>query len=226
MSEFTKVALSVEGMTCASCVGRVEKALRAEPGVLEASVNLANETARVSYSAPADLKGLVEKLSDAGYPASTPVVTLNVEGMTCASCVGRVERKLKASDGVIDAQVNLATETATVRYVAGAVSPADLAMISTELGYPAKVNAGEDLDKQARKAEEIKRLGQLTLLAAVLAPAGVCDRNGGALVPACAHVDRTDHWSAIQQAHSVYFNHWRLVRARAAFLHQRLPSAF
>jgi len=103
--------------------------------------------------------------------------------MTCASCVGRVERKLKASDGVIDAQVNLATETATVRYVAGAVSPADLAMISTELGYPAKVNAGEDLDKQARKAEEIKRLGQLTLLAAVLALPVFAIEMGGHLFP-------------------------------------------
>ncbi len=103
MSEENTVVLSVEGMTCASCVGRVEKTLVAVPGVSEVAVNLANETARVSFAAPAELGGLIDTLREAGYPAITGEVTLDVESMTCASCVGRVERKLKASHGVIDA---------------------------------------------------------------------------------------------------------------------------
>lgn len=169
MSEENTVVLSVEGMTCASCVGRVEKTLVAVPGVSEVAVNLANETARVSFTAPADLASLIDTLRKAGYPAATGEVTLDVESMTCASCVGRVERKLKASHGVIDAQVNLATETAIVHYAIGAVSPTDLARISTDLGYPAKVKADADPDKQDRKAAEITRLARLTLVAALLA---------------------------------------------------------
>jgi len=169
MSDENTVILSIEGMTCASCVGRVEKALVAVPGVFEAAVNLANESARVSFAAPAELGGLIDALRDAGYPATTGEVTLNVESMTCASCVGRVERKLKASRGVIDAQVNLATETATVHYAIGAVTPTELARISTDLGYPAKVKDGKDHDKQDRKVAEITRLGRLTLVAAILA---------------------------------------------------------
>lgn len=168
MSDKDTVILSVEGMTCASCVRRVEGALATVPGILDAAVNLANETARISFATPADLTGLIDTLNEAGYPATTGEVTLEVESMTCASCVGRVERKLKASNGVIDAQVNLATETATVRYAIGAVTPADLAWISTDLGYPAKVKAGENLDKQDRKVAEITRLGRLTLIAAIL----------------------------------------------------------
>lgn len=184
MTEKNNVTLSVEGMTCASCVGRVEKTLTAVPGVSTAEVNLANETARVSFAAPANLPGLMDTLSEAGYPASTNEVTLEVENMTCASCVGRVERKLMASTGVIDAQVNLATETATVRYAIGATTPADLARISTELGYPAKVKAGEDRDKQDRKAAEIAHLGRLTLIAAVLALPVFLIEMGGHVVPA------------------------------------------
>ncbi len=159
MSGIQVLTFSVEGMTCASCVGRVEKTLSGIAGVNEAAVNLANETAQVQYSEPASLTDMIEALGEAGYPASTNEITFDVEGMTCASCVGRVERKLKASEGVIDAQVNLATEAATVRYVNGAITPAELARISTELGYPAKVKDGEDLSKQDRKAADIRKTG-------------------------------------------------------------------
>lgn len=184
MSEKRTLTLSVEGMTCASCVGRVERTLAGVPGVSDAAVNLANETARVSFTDPATLAGLIDTLGEAGYPATTSEITLDVEGMTCASCVGRVERKLKASDGVIDAQVNLAAETATIRYAIGATTPADLARISTELGYPAKLKAGEDLGKQDRKAAEIARLGQLTLIAAILALPVFLIEMGGHVFPA------------------------------------------
>ncbi|CRK74758.1 Copper-transporting P-type ATPase [Nereida ignava] len=183
MSGIQVLTFSVEGMTCASCVGRVEKTLSSIAGVSEAAINLANETAQVQYSEPASLTDMIEALGEAGYPASTNEITLDVEGMTCASCVGRVERKLKASEGVIDAQVNLATEAATVRYVNGAITPAELARISTELGYPAKVKDGEDLSKQDRKAADIKKLGRLTLFAALLAFPVFVIEMGGHLVP-------------------------------------------
>ena len=123
----------------------------------------------MAFDAPASIDDLASVLSEAGYPAVESDVTLAIEGMTCASCVGRVERALKAGPGVLNAAVNLATETAQVHYLAGATAPADLAVIATNAGYPAKVKSGADEDKSARKAAEISRLAQLTLVAAILA---------------------------------------------------------
>ena len=183
MTDQNTITLSVEGMTCASCVGRVERALKAAPGVSDAAVNLAGETARVSYAAPATLESLTRTLDQAGYPAATAEVTLEVDAMTCASCVGRVERTLKAAPGVLDAAVNLAAETATVRYALGATAPGDLARVVTDKGYPARVKAGADTAKADRKAAEITRLGWLTLVAAALTLPVFVIEMGSHLIP-------------------------------------------
>jgi len=171
MNAHVTTSFQIEGMSCASCVGRVEKALSAIPGIADASVNLATETAQVSFEHTVDAQIVVETLEDAGYPAVTEEVTLEIEGMTCASCVGRVEKALVASPGVLQASVNLATETALIRYVAGAVKPVEIAAVVSDAGYAAKVKlaAGGGDDRQDRKAAEITHLGRITLLAAVLA---------------------------------------------------------
>ncbi|QGZ39065.1 Cu+-exporting ATPase [Pseudoduganella flava] len=110
----------VKGMSCASCVGRVEKALAAVPGVRRASVNLATETARVESDDTLPFDALRAAVEKAGYeaeapaPATTHTLDLRVGGMSCASCVGRVEKALAAVPGVQSASVNLATETARV----------------------------------------------------------------------------------------------------------------
>ena len=106
----------VAGMTCASCVGRVEKAILAVPGVDSASVNLATERADVTFRDRADPLAVAQAIRNSGYAAGEETVELGVEGMTCASCVGRVEKALKATPGVLEASVNLATERATVRF--------------------------------------------------------------------------------------------------------------
>jgi Cu+-exporting ATPase len=131
------ITFGVEGMTCASCVARVERALRAVPGADDAAVNLVAKTARVAYSAPADPAALVAALAKAGYPATEDTARLDVDGMTCASCVGRVERALRAKPGVLKAEVNLATHSAHVRYTTGATSPSELAGAVTAAGYSA-----------------------------------------------------------------------------------------
>ncbi len=174
-------SFQIEGMSCASCVGRVEKALAAVPGVTDASVNLATETARVSFDDSVNTQTLTATLSDAGYPAATDKVTLEIEGMTCASCVGRVEKALSAGEGVLQASVNLATETATVVFATGATTAADIAAIATRAGYPAKpkTTGAAQTDKEDRKAAEISHLGRITLLAAVLAlPVFVMEMGG------------------------------------------------
>lgn len=90
------VSLPVFGMTCASCVGRVEKALSRVEGVGKATVNLATERADVTLVQPVDQANLVRAIEDAGYEVPSRSITLAIDGMTCASCVARVEKALLA----------------------------------------------------------------------------------------------------------------------------------
>ena len=151
MSTQNTLSFQIEGMSCASCVGRVEKALAAIPGVTSASVNLANETAQLGYDHSFNTADLTKTLADVGYPAVTESVTLEVSGMSCASCVGRIEKALKDT-GILDVSVNLATESAQVRYLAGAISTAEIATLASNAGYPAKVKSGDSTEKTDRKA--------------------------------------------------------------------------
>ncbi|PKP70544.1 MAG: copper-translocating P-type ATPase [Alphaproteobacteria bacterium HGW-Alphaproteobacteria-4] len=189
MAALQHLSLSVEGMSCASCVGRVERALRAVPGVTSAAVNLASETAQVDYGAPADTQGIAAALAQAGYPALSAELTLEVQNMSCASCVGRVERVLAAVPGVLEARVNLANETAQVRYLKGQVTPAVLVQASAAAGYPAtlKGHALTAADTTARKDAEALHLGQLALFAALLALPVFVLEMGSHLVPAFHH---------------------------------------
>ena len=110
--------LPIAGMTCASCVMRVEKALRALPGVERASANLATEQAAVAVEPGVSAQTLVAAVRKAGYEVGTRQVALGVAGMTCGSCVSRVEKALLKVPGVASASVNLATEKATVDMLA------------------------------------------------------------------------------------------------------------
>lgn len=168
MTVNASVRFQVEGMSCASCVGRVERVLNAVPGVTSASVNLASESAQVEFEAPTSPASLVDALGEAGYPAVTDEITLDVENMSCASCVGRVERALTAGNGVLSASVNLASETATVRFAVGGTTPAAIADLATSAGYAARVRSSGEVTREDRKADEIRQLARRTLLAAVL----------------------------------------------------------
>jgi len=132
-----RLTLPVQGMTCASCVARVEKALKRAEGVLDASVNLATETATVDLAPGAAPRPAVDAIERAGYAVPERAIVLPIEGMTCASCVGRVEKALAAVPGVRSASVNLATERADVSGVG--LDPAALAAAVERAGYAARV---------------------------------------------------------------------------------------
>jgi Cu+-exporting ATPase len=136
MTTLTELNLPIEGMTCASCVARVERALRAVPGVAAASVNLATERAQLQLHEGAGVPALTAAIERAGYAVSATQTELAIDGMTCASCVARVERALRAAPGVLEASVNLATERASVRH-AGADAAA-LAAAVRRAGYTAR----------------------------------------------------------------------------------------
>jgi Cu+-exporting ATPase len=143
------IELPVLGMTCASCVSRVEKALARVPGVQEASVNLATEIATVKAGAGVDVPQLRAAVEKAGYEVPEESTTLSVSGMTCASCVSRVEKALKKTPGVVSAEVNLATEKAEVRFLGRPDEMAPRLIAAVEkAGYSASLPADE-------KAQEV-----------------------------------------------------------------------
>ena len=166
------LTLGVGGMSCASCVGSVEDALRAAPGVQDVQVNLATEKATVRYrpeeTSPAALAEVIEA---SGYDAATQQVTLGVEGMSCASCVGSVEDALRAVPGVLDVSVNLATEKARVRHLADATGRRDLAAAVEKAGYEvgASEESGEEESSGPSERQRMRRrlLGALALAAPI-----------------------------------------------------------
>lgn len=165
-----QIKLSVHGMTCASCVGRVDKALAAIDGAEGVAVNLATETASLRVPESVSPSEVAAVLDAAGYPARTVSVVLSVEGMSCASCVGRVDKALEAVEGVTAASVNLAAETASVTFLEGAVTVEALRAATAAVGYPAKVvDAGSSAeDTGARKEAEAALLRRNLIIALVL----------------------------------------------------------
>ncbi|WP_417274789.1 heavy metal translocating P-type ATPase [Celeribacter halophilus] len=179
--------LSVEGMTCASCVGRVERALKGVEGVSEANVNLATETAEVVFGDAVTLPDLVGVLDKAGYPARVEELVFDIEGMTCASCVGRVERALKAEEGVSAASVNLASETATVQVLSGVQDADSLTKAIARAGYKARPRIDREAAPVNRKADEARALRKRLIWAVALTLPVFVIEMGGHLVPALHH---------------------------------------
>lgn len=164
MNTETTLSLPVEGMTCASCVGRVERALAKVPGVAQATVNLATESAAVTLAGRVPAQSLADAIERAGYAVPHDSAELRIEGMTCASCVGRVERALQAVPGVVSATVNLATEHAHVERLRGAAGAAALMAAVQQAGYTAHVVVAD----QPAPPAPASRDGWKVLLAALL----------------------------------------------------------
>ncbi|MBN8743733.1 MAG: copper-translocating P-type ATPase [Thiomonas arsenitoxydans] len=166
--------LDVGGMTCASCSARVERALNKLPGVQAASVNLATTQAEVTYDPQAATpQAIADAVSAAGYTPIVAEATLDVEGMTCASCVGRVERALRKQPGVLSATVNLAVNRAQVRYLPAMLDAQALAQAVVDAGYGARpVQEGDAAAEDASAAAHARNLARMRrglLLAAALA---------------------------------------------------------
>lgn len=170
MADPFKLTLPITGMTCASCVARVEKALKAVPGVVQASVNGATEQALLvvdAASAPAAAIAVQAAVVKAGYGLPDESRDLRIAGMTCASCVGRVEKALNRLPGVLEASVNLATNTARVRRLAGSADDAALVKAVTQAGYSATL---VDAGAAAHAAPQGDAGWRVTVAAALSAP--------------------------------------------------------
>ncbi|MFZ1885325.1 MAG: heavy metal translocating P-type ATPase [Rhodoplanes sp.] len=154
------LSLRIQGMTCASCVGRVERALKKVPGVVDASVNLATEDAHVvADPALVNANTLIGAVKGAGYEPEVAQTTFAIGGMSCASCVARVESAVRRLPGVVEANVNLATEKANISYFPKMLTLAKIADAIAAAGYTASPE-----DAQASAKSEDGKDGELLAL--------------------------------------------------------------
>ncbi|HZD92311.1 MAG TPA: heavy metal translocating P-type ATPase [Pseudolabrys sp.] len=162
-----ELTIGIEGMTCASCVRRVEHSLQKLPGVVDASVNLATEEARVRTDvAHFKADDMVAAVKKAGYEPVVVTSRFSIGGMTCASCVSRVERALRKLPGVTEANVNLATEKASVTYLPKTTTPADIVKAVEKAGYSAAEDRAENAAAESGKASEADALRRELIFAA------------------------------------------------------------
>ncbi len=181
-----EMRLTLEGLSCASCVRRAEEAIGAVDGAEDVRVNLANAEAR--FDAPGrKLADVAEALDKAGYPAREDRAEFNIEGMTCASCVARVEDAVNGLEGVTEARVNFASERLTVSFLAGAVEVSDIIAAVQDSGYTARAAGEQSESAGARRAGEAARLRRDALIAGALALPVFIMEMGGHLVPAFHH---------------------------------------
>lgn len=168
------VEIPIKGMTCGSCVSHVTRALEEVPGVADVHVNLATEKATVNlWDDTVKLSCLVDRVHEAGYGVSTTQITLAIGGMTCASCVGHVEKALSKVEGVLQSSANLATERATVSYTYGVVGITDLRHSVEDAGYSVSGIVGDDTDDAVTPREitvlKAKFVFSLVVAAAIMA---------------------------------------------------------
>lgn len=165
-----KLDLPISGMSCASCAVTIEKTLQDQAGVQKASVNFTNQKAYVVYDVnQTDVSKLAQSVKSVGYQVGSTIVELAIKGMSCASCVNRVESALRKVPGVLDGSVNLSTERAHVSYIPELVNFEKLATAVKDSGYEAVIVSGSEPEDFERKEREknYKRLFRKMAFSAV-----------------------------------------------------------
>src|SRR5262245_61377005 len=149
-----QITMPVVGMTCANCVATVERSAKKVEGVSQAVVNFGTERVTVSYDpAKTSLQPVIDRIARAGYEVPVATLELPITGMNCANCANTIERTLnKKLPGILEASVNLATEKATVKYIPGAVTRADMVAAIEKAGYGVVTTDSEEALVDAEKA--------------------------------------------------------------------------
>ncbi len=153
------LVLPITGMTCANCSMAIERNVKRMPGVSDVSVNLATERATVIYDPKlVQPQAINDLIGDLGYGVATARAELPIQGMTCANCSATIERNLKRMPGVNEANVNLATDRATVIYNPAMTDVRAMKDLVFDLGYEVIETSGdeeemEDAETQARQGE-------------------------------------------------------------------------
>ncbi|PFR52178.1 heavy metal translocating P-type ATPase [Bacillus cereus] len=169
MNEQKEANLQISGMTCAACANRIEKGLKKVEGVHDANVNFALEKTKIMYDPqktnPQQFKEKVESL---GYGIVSDKAEFTVSGMTCAACANRVEKRLNKLEGVNEATVNFALESATVDYNPDEVNVNEMKSAITKLGYKLEVKSDEQDGSTDHRLQEIERQKKKFIISFIL----------------------------------------------------------
>ena len=153
-----KIEIGIEGMSCASCVGRIERALTTQLGVSAAQVNLATEKATVEFDQPATPVALVDSIKNAGYQPRVQSAEIPVTGMTCGSCVSRIEQALNKQPGMVKASVNLTTGKAFVEFLSDTLSLPQIHQAIRDAGYePQETDSSAQAEEQDKEGNDLRR---------------------------------------------------------------------
>lgn len=228
------VRIPVQGMHCASCVSRAEKALAAVDGFSHIAVNLASESAsfQSELSSAATLSNAQQALSEAGLAIPTQTLRLDIEGMHCASCVNRVQSALETLDSVISAKVNLATQSATVELLATTPDTQSLIKAIAGQGYQASIKHSEQNSTSPDRHEEEQRvLKRDLLIAAILTLPIFITEMGGHIYPPLHHwilqqLDQPAYWTVQFVLASVvlFIPGWRFLKIGLPLLFRGSPD--
>ncbi|KOS25530.1 ATPase P [Bacillus anthracis] len=169
MNEQKEANLQISGMTCAACANRIEKRLKKVEGVNEAKVNFALEKTKIMYDPqktnPQQFKEKVESL---GYGIVSDKAEFTVSGMTCAACANRIEKRLKKVEGVNEAKVNFALESATVDFNPDEINVNEMKSAITKLGYKLEVKSDEQDESTDHRLQEIERQKKKFIISFIL----------------------------------------------------------
>ncbi|MDA1536255.1 heavy metal translocating P-type ATPase [Bacillus cereus group sp. BY17LC] len=169
MNEQKEANLQISGMTCAACANRIEKGLKKVEGVHDANVNFALEKTKIMYDPqktnPQQFKEKVESL---GYGIVSDKAEFTVSGMTCAACANRVEKRLNKLEGVNEATVNFALESATVDFNPDEINVNEMKSAITKLGYKLEVKSDEQDGSTDHRLQEIERQKKKFIISFIL----------------------------------------------------------
>jgi P-type Cu+ transporter len=182
----TEIAFHIDRLSCAGCVRRAETALSGVDGVQEVSVNLTQARATVQLAPGAQVGTLRDALQIAGYPMRVAQIELNLENLSCASCISRAETALLAVPYVLRAVVNMTTARAVVDMPDGAQDPSALVAALGRAGYPARMRVGDQTPQDRSVIESTKARRAFLWAAALTLPVFVTEM-GGHIVPAFHH---------------------------------------
>lgn len=168
-----KIRISIEGMTCQSCVRTIEETVSQKPGIYSIKVSLQDKCAFVHYDTKTVSEdGVCEYIDDMGFEASLPLLkdghrvqncVVHINGMTCNSCVQSIEGMISTKEGVESIKVDLAQKLGRIRFVTGKVTPEQLAEQIEDMGFDAYVTEVDGKPHKSNKPPEVHPEGSTSL---------------------------------------------------------------
>lgn len=193
MSELGLITIPVSGMSCGGCASRAERALQSVSGLSEVNANFAAGTAQFRIDTPESMAQAIAALDKAGYPVVAQDVRFDIKGMSCASCVARLQKVFAQAPGVVSGGVNLADNSATISYVPGLTNQDTLIQLIAAEGYLAQNNVGTDQpilpDDRVDEAAGLRR--QVILAFALALPVFLLEMGGHVFPPLHHLIGRT-----------------------------------